>query len=213
MPPLLPDIRSDLLFHLSSNHICVVYAVYRKRSRMAHVHRVVNRHCSSLLHQLGIGRFLNLQLTTYSMFNGKRVVSGRRNGRHGLIFHILHFTAFFGSNAHNLPYLLRRIANKLSFIPYVNRRRGHEGQRGSFLPIIGEQIDATLKQIGRFSTQILCICCFLWLKRTRPCRWTVLKAVCFAAFSSALRVCCRRGRKASRQQTFGDVSARLLEFQ
>ena len=62
---------------------------------MAHVHRVVNRHCPSLRHQLRIGRFLNLQLTPYSILNRKRVVSGRRNGRHGLVLHILHFTALF----------------------------------------------------------------------------------------------------------------------
>ena len=53
---------------------------------------------------------------------------------------------FFSSNMHNLQYLLRSIANKLSFIPYMNRRRGHEGQCRSFLPIIREQIDATLNQ-------------------------------------------------------------------
>ena len=146
MPPLLPDIRSDLLFHLSSNHICVVHAVYRKRSRMAHVHRVVNRHCPSLLHQLRIGRFLNLLLTPYSIINRERVISGRRNGRHGLVLHILHFMRFFSSNTHDLQYLLRSVANKLSFIPYMNRRRGHEGQCRSFLPIIREQIDATLNK-------------------------------------------------------------------
>ena len=53
---------------------------------------------------------------------------------------------FFSSNMHNLQYLLRSLANKLSFIPYMNRRRGHEGQCRSFLPIIREQIDATLNQ-------------------------------------------------------------------
>ena len=56
---------------------------------------------------------------------------------------------FFSSNMHNLQYLLRSIANKLSFIPYMNRRRGHEGQCRSFLPIIREQIDATLNQNDR----------------------------------------------------------------
>ena len=89
MSSLLSHIGHDFFLDLSSEHTCVVDAVYRECTRMSQETSVIDRHRSSLLHQLDIGCFLDLLMTHPHRHHSDGMISWSGDRGKRLVLHVL----------------------------------------------------------------------------------------------------------------------------